>query len=143
MPICRENPEQYLEELRTRHADLTARAERRKKKRRKSGAVSSLTGGAPGSIQVGGRGERLTAAHKERMKLLTTAAFDRGKEEDTFGMKDEDWQLYKRMGKDGEEDEDAEEDDAELARLEERLKVYSQGLILGECSPEWFLNANS
>ena len=27
------------------------------------------------------------------MRLLTTAAFDRGKGEDTFGAKDEDWQL--------------------------------------------------
>ncbi|CAM6118427.1 unnamed protein product [Calypogeia fissa] len=121
-----ENPEQYLEELRTRHSDLTARSEQRKQKRRKSGPLSSANGGppggAPGSLGLGGRGERLTAAQKERMRLLTTAAFDRGKEEDTFGMKDEDWQLYKRMGKDGEDDEDAEEDDAELARLEERLK---------------------
>lgn len=125
--IFRENPEQYLEELRTRYSDLTARTEQRKHKRRKSGALSSSNGGAPGgapgSLGLGGRGERLTAAQKERMRLLTTAAFDRGKEEDTFGMRDEDWQLYKRMGKDGEDDEDAEEDEAELARIEERLKV--------------------
>jgi actin-related protein 5 len=124
---CSENPEQYLEELRTRYTDLTARAEQRKRKRRKSGSVSSLTGGAPGSLVLGGRGERLSAAQKERMRLLATAAFDGGKEEDTFGMRDEDWQLYKKMAKDGEEDEDAEEDDAELSRLEERLKVYLPG----------------
>lgn len=123
--MCRENPEQYLEELRSRHSDLTSRAEQRKQKRRKSGGAATGNGGAPGSLVLGGRGERLTAAQKERMRLLTTAAFDRGKEEDTFGMKDEDWQLYKRMGRDGEEDEDAEEDDAELARLEERLKVIT------------------
>lgn len=55
------------------------------------------------------------------MKLLTTAAFDRGKEEDTFGMKDEDWQLYKKMGKD--DAEEIEEDEAEYSRLTLRLKV--------------------
>ncbi|KAG6542579.1 hypothetical protein Mapa_016050 [Marchantia paleacea] len=117
------NPEQYLEELRTRHGELTARAEQRKRKRQKNGVIPVVAGQpATGTLVLGGRGERLTAMQKERMRLLTTAAFDRGKEEDTFGMRDEDWQLYKRMGKDGEEDEDAEEDDAELVRLEARLQ---------------------
>ncbi|KAL3684199.1 hypothetical protein R1sor_002221 [Riccia sorocarpa] len=75
-----------------------------------------------GTLVLGGRGERLSASQKERMRLLTTAAFDRGKEEDNFGQRDEDWQLYKRMSRDGDDDEDAEEDDAELVRLEARLQ---------------------
>lgn len=113
-----------MEELRTRHGELSARAEQRKRKRQKNGAIPVVAGQpATGTLVLGGRGERLTAMQKERMRLLTTAAFDRGKEEDTFGMRDEDWQLYKRMGKDGEDDEDAEEDDAELVRLEARLQV--------------------
>ncbi|KAL2636158.1 hypothetical protein R1flu_007637 [Riccia fluitans] len=117
------NPEQYLEELRTRYGELAARAEGRKRKKQKNGSGASA-GGQPatGTLVLGGRGERLSASQKERMRLLTTAAFDRGKEEDTFGTRDEDWQLYKRMSRDGDDDEDAEEDDAELARLEARLQ---------------------
>lgn len=70
-----------------------------------------------------GRGERLNAAQKERMRLLTTAAFDRGKGEDTFGIKDEDWQLYKKMSKDNDdEDEGPNEDEAELTRVASRLR---------------------
>lgn len=76
-----------------------------------------LTSGA------GGRGERLNASQKERMKLLTTAAFDRGKDEDTFGLHDEDWQLYKRMSKDADDLEEADDEEAELSRLTNRLKV--------------------
>lgn len=72
-----------------------------------------------------GRGERLNAAQRERMRLLTTAAFDRGKGEDTFGARDEDWQLYKLMSKDNndEDDEGPDEDEAELVRLSSRLQV--------------------
>ena len=71
-----------------------------------------------------GRGERLNAAQKERMRLLTTAAFDRGKGEDTFGIRDEDWQLYKLMSKDNDDDDEGpDEDEAELTRISARLKV--------------------
>lgn len=71
-----------------------------------------------------GRGERLNAAQRERMRLLTTAAFDRGKGEDTFGAKDEDWQLYKLMSKDNDDDdEEPDEDNTELARISSRLQV--------------------
>ena len=71
-----------------------------------------------------GHGERLNAAQRERMRLLTTAAFDRGKGEDTFGAKDEDWQLYKLMSKDNDDDDDgADEEEAELARVCSRLQV--------------------
>ncbi|KAE8670754.1 Actin-related protein 5 [Hibiscus syriacus] len=77
---------------------------------------SSVSGGV-------GRGERLNAAQRERMRLLTTAAFDRGHGEDTFGARDEDWQLYKLMGKDNVDDENgADEDEAELACACSRLQ---------------------
>lgn len=81
------------------------------------GNAPALTSG------TGGRGERLNTAQKERMKLLTTAAFDRGKEEDTFGMDDEDWQLYKRMSKDADDVDEDDDQEAELAWLTNRLKV--------------------
>ena len=44
--------------------------------------------------------------------------------EDTFGAKDEDWQLYKLMSKDNDDDDDgADEEEAELARVCSRLQV--------------------
>ena len=45
------------------------------------------------------------------MRLLTTAAFDRGKGEDTFGAKDEDWQLYKLMSKDIDDGDEGPDED--------------------------------
>lgn len=114
------NPEAYLEELRSRQAEQQAKVEQRK--RQKTGVGP---GGTPALVSTGGtggRGERLNAVQKERLKLLTTAAFDRGKEEDTFGMHDEDWQLYKRMSKDADDVDEADDEDAELARLTSRLQ---------------------
>jgi actin-related protein 5 len=128
------NPELYLEELRVRQAEVSARVDQSKRQKigmASAGAVTSLTSG------VSGRGERLSAVQKERMKLLTTAAFDRGKDEDTFGMNDEDWELYKRVGKDTDGDDEDDEDEAELARINIRLKeldpsfMPSTGLIQG------------
>ncbi|KAK9127073.1 hypothetical protein Syun_015870 [Stephania yunnanensis] len=70
-----------------------------------------------------GRGERLNAAQRERMRLLTTAAFDRGKGEDTFGAREEDWQLYKLMSKDNDDDDEGpDENEVELNRITCRLQ---------------------
>lgn len=65
------------------------------------------------------------------MRLLTTAAFDRGKGEDTFGARDEDWQVYKLMSKDNDDDDDKgqEEDEAELARVTSKLQVCFMVLL--------------
>lgn len=113
-----ENPELYLEQLRAKQAELSTKVEQRKRSRgngfpRTNNNVT-ITGGV-------GRGERLNAAQRERMRLLTTAAFV-GKGEDTFGLKDEDWLLYKKMSKDNDDDDRADEDEAELARLNARLQ---------------------
>ena len=97
-----------------------------KVEQRKRAKTAANGGGANGNNVSGGvgRGERLNAAQRERMRLLTTAAFDRGKGEDTFGARDEDWQLYKLMSKDNDDDDDAPDDDeTELARLTSRLQV--------------------
>ena len=74
-----------------------------------------------------GRGERLNAAQRERMHLLTTAAFDRGKGEDTFGARDEDWHLYKLISKDADADDGQDENEAELPRVSSRLQVSLTG----------------
>lgn len=117
---CRENPELYLEQLHAKYKDLSEKVEQRKRLKINGGGH---TNGNNFSGNVG-RGERLNAAQRERMRLLTTAAFDRGKGEDTFGAKDEDWQLYKLMSKDNDDDDEGPDvDEAELARLSSRLKV--------------------
>ena len=49
---------------------------------------------------------------------------DRGKGEDTSGAKDEDWQLYKLMSKDNDDDDKGlHEDETELACVSSRLQV--------------------
>ncbi|XVF83705.1 hypothetical protein PTKIN_Ptkin16aG0512400 [Pterospermum kingtungense] len=112
-----ENPELYLEQMRIKYKELYEKIEQRKRLKTNGGHTNGNNSGGVG------RGERLNAAQRERMRLLTTAAFDRGKGEDTFGVKDEDWQLYKLMSKDNDDDDDgADEDEAELARVCSRLQ---------------------
>ncbi|XP_042511953.1 actin-related protein 5 isoform X2 [Macadamia integrifolia] len=114
-----ENPELYLEQLRAKHRELSEKVEQRKRLKTNGGR----TNGNQNSSGAVGRGERLNAAQKERMRLLTTAAFDRGKGEDTFGVRDEDWQLYKLMSKDNDDDDEGQdEDEAELVRVTSRLQ---------------------
>ncbi|KAH6762690.1 actin-related protein 5 [Perilla frutescens var. hirtella] len=114
-----ENPEQYLEELRAKHRDLSEKVEQRKRFKTNGGHTNGNQNGSGGV----GRGERLNSSQRERMRLLTTAAFDRGKGEDTFGARDEDWQLYKLMSKDNDDDDDdkPDADEAELTRISSRL----------------------
>ena len=109
-----------MEQLHARYKDLLEKVEQNKRLKTNGGHNgNNLSGGV-------GRGERLNAAQRERMRLLTSAAFDRGKGEDTFGASDEDWQLYKLMSKDNnDDDEEPDEDEAELARISSRLQVSS------------------
>ncbi|PON44772.1 Actin-related protein [Parasponia andersonii] len=113
-----ENPELYLEQLHAKYKGLFEKVEQRKRLKINGGHTNgnNVSGGV-------GRGERLNAAQRERMRLLTTAIFDRGKGEDTFGARDEDWQLYKLMSKDNDDEDDGpDEDESELARLSSRLQ---------------------
>ncbi|BAS70352.1 actin-related protein 5 [Oryza sativa Japonica Group] len=114
-----ENPELYLEELRARYSELSDRVDQRKRQKLNGGK----TNGNHNSSGGVGRGERLNAAQKERMRLLTSAAFDRGKGEDTFGTRDEDWLVYKKMSKDNDDDDDGNDDDeSELARIASKIQ---------------------
>ncbi|XP_039023599.1 actin-related protein 5-like [Hibiscus syriacus] len=98
--------------MHTRYKELYEKVEQQKKLKTNGGH----TNGSSVSGDVG-RGERLNAAQREE------SAFDRGKGEDTFGARDEDWQLYKLMGKDNDDDDNgADEDEAELARVCSRLQ---------------------
>ncbi|KAF0920976.1 hypothetical protein E2562_037891 [Oryza meyeriana var. granulata] len=114
-----ENPELYLEELRARYSELSDKVDQRKRQKLNGGK----TNGNHNSSGGVGRGERLNAAQKERMRLLTSAAFDRGKGEDTFGTRDEDWLVYKKMSKDNDDDDDGNDDDeSELARIASKIQ---------------------
>ncbi|KAK6135871.1 hypothetical protein DH2020_030358 [Rehmannia glutinosa] len=123
-----QNPERYLEELRAKHRDLSEKVEQRKKLKTNGGHSNGNHNGSGGGV---GRGERLNSSQRERMRLLTTAAFDRGKGEDTFGTKDEDWQLYKLMSRDNDDDDDdkPDPDEAELARISSRLQEIDPTFI--------------
>ena len=118
--LYRENPELYLEELRARYSELSEKFEQRKRQKVNGGQ----TNGNHGSSGGVGRGERLNAAQKERMRLLASAAFDRGKGEDTFGMRDEDWLVYNKMSKDNDDDGN-DDDESELVRIASKLQVKS------------------
>lgn len=115
-----ENPELYLEQLRAKYKELSEKLEQRKRLKT-NGNHANGNNNVSGGV---GRGERLNAAQRERMRLLTTAAFDRGKGEDTFGQRDEDWQLYKLMSRDNDDDDDdkPDHDETELARISSRLR---------------------
>ncbi|WCJ19640.1 actin-related protein 5 [Euphorbia peplus] len=131
-----ENPELYLEQMHTKYKELSEKVQQRK--RLKTNGNQSNGNGFSGGI---GRGERLNAAQRERMRLMTTAAFDRGKGEDTFGAKDEDWQLYKLMSKDNDDDDDGpDEDEVELTRISSRLQeidpTFKQDAGPSQPSPE-------
>lgn len=128
-----ENPELYLEQLRAKYEELSEKINQ--KKRLKTNGNNTNGNHMSGGV---GRGERLNAAQKERMRLLTTAAFDRGKGEDTFGARDEDWQLYKLMSRDNDdEDEGPDEDETEIARVSCRLQeidpTFTPKLESGAC----------
>nr|GMD56018.1 actin-related protein 5 isoform X1 [Ipomoea batatas]GME09217.1 actin-related protein 5 isoform X1 [Ipomoea batatas] len=127
-----ENPERYLEQLRTKYNELLAKIEQRKRQKT-NGDNANGNHNVSGGV---GRGERLSAQQRERMRLLTTAAFDRGKGEDTFGQKDEDWQLYKLMSRDNDDDDDEkpDPDESELARISSRLQ---------EIDPKFFPKSES
>ncbi|GAB2216489.1 hypothetical protein Drorol1_Dr00024263 [Drosera rotundifolia] len=128
-----ENPELYLEQLHARHKELIERVEQRKRlKTNENGYSSNRNGYSSNGNSCGvGRGERLNATQKERMHLLTMSAFDRDKGDDTFGAKDDDWELYKLMSKDhDDEDEGPDEDELELSRLSSKLQVLDPSFVL-------------
>ncbi|KAJ4769112.1 Actin-related protein 5 [Rhynchospora pubera] len=128
-----ENPELYLEELRAKYKELSEKIDQRKRLKTNGNGNGNGNGTGNGNNVSGGtgRGERLNAAQRERMRLLTTALFDKGKGEDTFGLKDEDWQLYKLMSKDTDDDDDdvVNPDEAELERVAAKLQEFDPSFV--------------
>ena len=72
--------------------------------------------------------KRKSYASKERMRILTQLAKSGNSSvklsnEDTFGMNDDDWDVYKYINKDGSDSED-EQDQERLNELEQSLSQY-------------------
>lgn len=77
--VCRENPELYLEELRAKYKELSEKMDQRKRLKTNGNGNGNGNGSGNGNNVSGGtgRGERLNAAQRERMRLLTTALYDK------------------------------------------------------------------
>lgn len=65
--------------------------------------------------------KRRTVAAQERMRIISQLA-RKEKGDDDFGMRDEDWDVYKAISKDGDSDSDAENE--KLIEFEEILRHH-------------------
>ncbi|KAK3910942.1 Actin-related protein 5 [Frankliniella fusca] len=73
--------------------------------------------------------KRRTAAAQERMRIISELA-KRDKKEDNFGMRDEDWDVYKAIRRDG-GDSDSEEEQERLVEIEEVLRQHDRTFVEG------------
>ncbi|KAL7642190.1 UNVERIFIED_CONTAM: hypothetical protein RMT77_006751 [Armadillidium vulgare] len=110
IPSDAEEREKCLEGIKQQWRDIHARKTARKNRRQEMA-------------------KRRTAASQERMRIISQLA-KREKKEDNFGMRDEDWDVYKAINKDS-GGSDSEEDDEKLQELETILKHHSPE-FLGE-----------
>ncbi|XP_059478228.1 actin-related protein 5 [Neocloeon triangulifer] len=104
MPNDEQDMEKWISELKQKRQTLLEKRNARKQKKQDMA-------------------KRRTAAAQERMRIISQLA-KKDKREDTFGMKDEDWDVYKAIQKDG-GDSDSEEESERLAELEEILGRYA------------------
>ena len=80
--------------------------------------------------------KRRTAASQERMRIISQLAKNT-KKDDTFGMNDDDWDVYKQISVDG-GDSDSEEENLRSAEYEAILKEHDpQDDEVGRENPEW------
>ena len=80
--------------------------------------------------------KRRTAASQERMRIISQLA-KHTKKEDTFGMNDDDWEVYKQISMDG-GDSDSEEENLQAAEYEALLKEHDpEDDEVGKDNPEW------
>ncbi|XP_043213325.1 actin-related protein 5-like [Amphibalanus amphitrite] len=102
-----------LEELEGRRRELL---ERRAERRRRRAEMA----------------RRRTAASQQRMRIISQLASQRPTKDDTFGARDEDWDVYKAINVDG-GDSDSEADAEELTEVEGRLRQLAPDLAW--CQP--------
>ena len=80
--------------------------------------------------------KRRTAASQERMRIISQLAKNT-KKDDTFGMNDDDWDVYKQISVEG-GDSDSEEENLRSAEYEAILKEHDpQDDEVGRENPEW------
>jgi len=111
------DPQGWLASIRRQHERLMDRIEERKKLKEQLGDRKSL-------------------AAQNRMKSIANLANDdkpakkrkRGQGEDDFGADDADWRVYKEIG--GEDDDEAEDEEDELARVEARLLEHDPAFTI-------------
>lgn len=96
--------EQWVEDVKQQWRDIQARRAARRHKRQEMA-------------------KRRTAASQERMRIISQLA-RREKKDDNFGMRDEDWDVYKAINKEG-GGSDSEEENEKLQELESALRQHS------------------
>merc|ERR1719432_329259 len=69
--------------------------------------------------------KRRTVASQQRMRIINQLARN-NKEEDTFGMQDSDWDVYKQISRDPEES-DSDEDNLKAQEYEAVLREHGSG----------------
>lgn len=74
---------------------------------------------------------RRTVAAQERMRIISQLA-RKEKGNDDFGIRDEDWDVYKTISKEG-GDSDSEEENEKLAELEDILRQYDPSFTVDNC----------
>eukprot|EP01102_Stenamoeba_stenopodia_P011405 TRINITY_DN3499_c0_g8_i1.p1 TRINITY_DN3499_c0_g8~~TRINITY_DN3499_c0_g8_i1.p1 ORF type:complete len:730 (+),score=220.24 TRINITY_DN3499_c0_g8_i1:113-2302(+) len=108
-----QNPEKWVAEMKERRNNIIERKENRRKR------IQMMSG-------------RRGLAARKRMRLLTEAAFSETGEE-SFGEKDDDWNVYLSMQSE-EYNLLEQEEDAEIAEIERQLK--EQGVTFESDEPE-------
>lgn len=78
--------------------------------------------------------KRGTAASLERMRLISQLA-RKDKRDDDFGSRDEDWDVYKVINKEG-GDTDSEEEQDKISELEDILRFYDPTFVISNTSEE-------
>merc|ERR1719219_2492082 len=78
--------------------------------------------------------KRRTAASQERMRMISQLAKN-SKKEDTFGMNDDDWDVYNKVRKD-QGDSDSEEEQEKLAEYEAVLREHDPSFDSSEDKDE-------
>ncbi|XP_068203337.1 actin-related protein 5 [Palaemon carinicauda] len=103
-PKKRADLEQWVEGVKQQWREIQARRAARRQKRQEMA-------------------KRRTAASQERMRIISQLA-RREKKDDNFGMRDEDWDVYKAINKEG-GGSDSEEENEKLQELETALRQHS------------------
>merc|ERR1719334_264134 len=113
----REEFDMWLEDIRTKYENLKDKKLARQQRRQQLA-------------------KRRTAASQERMRIISQLARNT-KKEDTFGMKDEDWDVYKQISREA-GDSDSEEEGLRAAEYEAVLREHEPPEEeVGKDSPEW------